>query len=385
MLPATVLTAAIAKSEYDFRRESSANPVDPSRHHFGYYAARAATAPGAATTKKLRTMVCLHGYPNNSAIYDNTVKELMSRRDPSTGLPPFAEIVNCQMPFCSRAEGRELPTFSSDIATIESTNPKLPPNRSWGFTLDECAVLFLSTIAKAVEGERDVAILAHDWGCITTYLALLRLAKVGNNTRSGGGEPRVLPPNIKLERLILLDVGWLGPRATLRNLLYTVSYQLPLNLWFMLPSSLGGNALTRAQAALQGNAQKDASLVLSSAQNYFYRSALRDVATKGPLTELDSALEPALMALKCPVLFIFGDDRPTHARFCDETWFATIENTKRGESRCVGMRGGHWMMLDNFTQYFDEVWEFVVATRGGSSTTTSASERRREGIKGSAL
>ena len=101
------------------------------------------------------------------------------------------------------------------------------PPRFTGFTLEEVCEMFIRAVQsiKKDHGGETVDLIAHDWGCVISWMALAK------------------EPNL-VRRFVALDIG-AHTAPNLKEKLMIVAYQWTLVVFFFLPSALG-SPLTRA-------------------------------------------------------------------------------------------------------------------------------------------
>ena len=279
---AVAMATAVLRSEQVFRRDKRDRPVDVELHQL----AHRITGEGDST------IVFIHGWPDDPAIFHRTVARLSSR---------YRCVNVC------------LPNYPAPFGYV----PACLPERTYGYEMDEAATLLYATMRKTCPSTSHVTLFMHDWGCIVGYLVAARY---------------------KVDRLVSLDVGWFAQKVPppsgipgrLVGAAAVLAYQGLLNVFFLLPTALG-SALSSAEAALLGRfAAPDAGPVVAS-MDWPYRSMWRSVVTWNPgvIPQLDG-FQP-----QCPWLFVYGTKLPSFLRFQDEGFIKRVEASCPGVSRAV--------------------------------------------------
>ena len=243
-------------------------------------------------------VLMIHGWPDTLRLWDGTVQALRHRWR------------------CLRFT---LPGFDA------STEAR-------AYSLDEVVETVHAIVSRHCPGER-VTLLVHDWGCMYGYQFAMR-------------HPQLV------SRIVGVDIGDTGSpahRAQLdrRAKLMILSYQLWLALAWRAGAALG-DRMARALAApmrcpvpLQD---------IRAAAGYPY--AVRWFGVKGGFAKA-LAFEP-----KVPMLYLYGQRKAF--MFHSAAWLQWL--TQQPASRVVGLRSGHWLMVDKPQEFNAEVQRWLAET-----------------------
>ena len=244
------------------------------------------------------TLVLLHGWPDTLRLWDATVDALQTRW---------------------RCVRFTLPGFD-----------RSRPGRA--YSLDEVVETLHRVVDATCPGQR-VTLLVHDWGCLFGYQFALR-------------HPQ------RVARIIGVDIGdagsaahraALGPRAKLMVL----GYQFWLATAWRIGGALGDRMAQRMAAAMRCPAEPRS---ISAQMGYPY--ALLWFGIKGGLRGV-RPFEPAV-----PMLYLYGQRKPF--MFHSPAWIDAL--ARRPGSRVVGLRTGHWVMLDKPQEFIVAVSDWLDAT-----------------------
>lgn len=182
------------------------------------------------------------------------------------------------------------------------------PPRFTGFTLEEVCEMFIRAVQsiKKDHGGETVDLIAHDWGCVISWMALAK------------------EPNL-VRRFVALDIG-AHTAPNLKEKLMIVAYQWTLVVFFFLPSALG-SPLTRAVARLFKAPHPQRA---HSAMNYLYVSLWAKILTG----KFKNRFQPP----EIPVLYLYGRDKPFF--FHSQRFLDHVNAQPLGGA--VGLPGGHW-------------------------------------------
>jgi len=283
---------SLLSSERGFHSERAQKPVLENVHLLPHEIYEPQDKP----VSPLPAIVFLHGWPDDVAMFRPFAKHLSKR----------FRCVNCNLPGYPVPEGFQ-------------GNPGSLPQRTWGYGLDEAALALKNTILATCQDAATVTLVVHDWGAICGYLM------------------HEQNPDL-VQRIVGLDVGWRMNGMTIPGGAGIIAYQAFLNLFFLMPKSIG-STLSNIEAILLARFwDKDAGPVTSE-MNWPYRSAWRDMLTGGPLKRMDGYVPKDL-----PFLFLYGERLPAFIRFSDEQWVKNVEKTCPGVSRVKSFDGSHWFL-----------------------------------------
>ena len=226
------------------------------------------------------TLVMLHGWPDTHRLWDSTV----------LALKPHYRCVRFTLP-------------GYDLAK--------PPRAT---SLVEMTAL-IAEIADAVSPARPVSLVLHDWGCIFGYEFAARRPE-------------------RVARIVGVDIGDYNSGACRRSLsvrakLLLFSYQF----WLAIAWTVGGaagDAMTRWMARQSG--WRAASSAVGWQMNYPYAMLW--------LGLLGGFRGAAQVTLGCPVLFIYGLNKPF--MFHSPEWLSRL--AERPGCAVQPFPTGHWVM-----------------------------------------
>lgn len=228
-------------------------------------------------------------------------------------------------------------------ATVEALKPRwrcvrftLPgfdlsrPGRA--YSLDEVVETVRRIVTQCCPGQR-VTLLAHDWGCLFGYQFAMR-------------HPRLV------SRIVGVDIGDAGSgahRAELgvRAKLMVLAYQLWLAAAWRIGGAFGDRMARRMAVAMRCPAE---ARTIGAQMGYPY--ALRWFGVKGGFGSV-RPFEPAL-----PMLYLYGQRKPF--MFHSQAWIEAL--ARRPGCRVVGLRTGHWVMLNQPQEFSAEVAGWLAET-----------------------
>ena len=209
--------------------------------------------------------------------------------------------------------------------TLPGFDPAKPARQP---SLDELVRVY-AAVVDAVSPDQPVTLMLHDWGCVFGYQYLMR-------------HPQ------RVARVVAVDIGDTNSKAFLQSLsakakLGVAGYQM----WLALAWKLGGALGTRMTRSMV--------------------RWLRSPSDPGPITwqmnypywlTWTGGLKGAVrVAPECPVLFIYGERKPF--MFHSPQW---VERLRANPAcRVVGMRTGHWVMLQEPGAFNDAVRQWLAA------------------------
>ena len=246
-----------------------------------------------------KAIVMIHGWPDTHRLWDAQVAALKDRY---------------------RCVRFTLPGF--DLAQ---------PGRA--HSLDEVVGTIRRVVERACPGER-VTLLVHDWGCFFGYQFATR-------------HPQLV------ERVIGVDIGDAGSRRnlaamSLRQKLMVVGYQC---------LARAGLAHRRARRRRHGTLDRRRDALPSASPHTIgaqmgYPYAVQWFKVKGGF-DTPRAFDPAV-----PMLFFYGERKPF--MFHSQAWLDKI--AARPGSRVIGLRTGHWVMLQKPAEFNDAVRTWLADT-----------------------
>lgn len=234
------------------------------------------------------TIVFIHGWPDTDALFE---------RQYDYFAPKF-RLVCLQLPLYTP---QSRPTASVGF---------------FGYTLDEVRDFLIATIRHVSKGVPPV-LVAHDWGCVLSYLALAK-------------EPTLV------RKLVALDIGQ-HSKPTPKGILILLAYQWTLMTAYILPSVVG-NLLTRLVATVF---HAPAAAKVHSGMNYLYCQTWKLLLT-GKADSLRRWNPPSV-----PVLYLYGLNKPLF--FHSPRWLAHCDSQKHGGGKVVPYNGGHWFFTSKKT------------------------------------
>jgi pimeloyl-ACP methyl ester carboxylesterase len=246
------------------------------------------------------TVVLLHGWPDNAALWDGTVAALSPQwRCVRFTLPGFAE---------------------GD-----------PPG---AHTLEAVAER-LHQVVRFADGGRPVTLLLHDWGCLFGYHFLRKHPEL-------------------VARVIGVDIGDAGSRAHQRGLplkgkLGIVAYQLWLALAWRIGGALGDGMARRMASKMRVPAPQQQ---IRAQMGYPYW-----ITWTGSHGSYRAARPFAADEPRQPMCFIYGQRKPF--QFQSREWLEAL--AARPGCRVVPMKTGHWVMLDAPQAFHAAVLEWLDA------------------------
>jgi cis-3-alkyl-4-acyloxetan-2-one decarboxylase len=231
-----------------------------------------------------RTVLMLHGWPDNHRLWDGTVAALQDRHR------------------CARFT---LPGFDRSQARR-------------GYTLDE-VIGTISAVADELSPQQPITLVLHDWGCFYGYQYATRHPE-------------------RVHSIVSVDIGDAGSNAHLAQLglkakLSMAGYQLWLAAAWRLSALFGeglGDTMTRFMARFIGH-RGDADAITVRA-NYTY-----DMQWTGSYGGFKSIrqFKPA-----CPMLYCYGLRKPF--QFQSEAWLAQL--AQQPGCKVEAFDTGHWVM-----------------------------------------
>jgi pimeloyl-ACP methyl ester carboxylesterase len=196
------------------------------------------------------------------------------------------------------------------------------PRRS--YTPQELSDIFAG-IVDAVSPEKKVTLVLHDWGCVFGYQYYMR-----NKDR--------------VSRIVGLDVGDYDSKnmkLPAGMILFAAAYQLFLASAWLIGGKTG-DAATRWLAKkfhVRGDSRQ-----IWSGMNYPYFHFWRNTILRRPQGTIPFTPD-------CPMLFLFGKNKPT--MFHSDVFSGKLNATKG--SRSLGFDAGHWLMSDRPEETAEEI------------------------------
>ena len=270
----------------------------------------------ASATKARRTVVLLHGFPDNSEVWRPTAEHLKS-----TGY----RVVLVTLPGFEEHPPVTLPLAFSEV--VERLHHTLKVSHSLGATL-----------------------IGHDWGAIFIYLLLNRYPE-------------------DAARVVTLEVG-VGPRTPWLTL-FVLAYHALFNAIFALRAHVGGR-LMGTLMKLVPRPKYPGSPPLKARHAWLYRQAWREGARGGlwPFY-FRNAIAQWQPHSRQPFLFLYGDRTLTGLRFHSGRWLAEITSI-HPLSRTQALGGGHWCFLEDQDAFHTSLSDFFNATDGPRPATGEA-------------
>jgi pimeloyl-ACP methyl ester carboxylesterase len=248
------------------------------------------------------SVVMIHGWPDTLRLWDGTVQ----------ALKPHYRCVRFTLPGFDRARSRRAFSLDEVVATIHR------------IVSDHCA------------GQR-VTLLVHDWGCLYGYQFALRHPE-------------------QVERIVGVDIGDAGSAAHqaelgLKAKLSVLAYQLWLATAWRLGGTLGDRMARGIARALR--CPVDAQQI-DAAMGYPY--AVQWFGVRGGFGKV-RPFDPQV-----PMQYLYGQRKPF--MFHSRAWADALQ--QRPGSRVLGLRAGHWVMVDQPQRFHDELlrWLAETATAG---------------------
>jgi pimeloyl-ACP methyl ester carboxylesterase len=248
------------------------------------------------------TVLMLHGWPDNLALWDSTVAALQSR---------------------FRCVRFTLPGF--DLTQPPSVTP-----------LEQMTAL-IAAIADASSPHQAITLLMHDWGCTFGYeFAARHPARVA--------------------RIVAVDIGDHNTGAFMRSLSVKAKFQImAYQLWLALAWKIGnalssnlGNWMTRwMAAALRCRNAPDS---LGWQMNYPY--AMLHFGLAGGLRQT------LRVAPSQPLLYLYGKRKPF--MFHSPQWLTRL--TTQTGCAAQGFDTGHWIMVEQPQAFNQSVLNWLVAS-----------------------
>lgn len=237
------------------------------------------------------TVLLLHGWPDSAALWDATV----------AALAPHWRCLRFTLP--GYAEG-----------DADGAHPL------------DAIVGLIDRVATRLAGAEPITLLLHDWGCVFGY----RWAQLNPQ---------------RVARVIGVDVGDAGSRAhqaalTLRAKLGVLGYQLWLALAWKIGGAWGDRMARRLAAAM--HVRGDLSRIRARMGWPYWIAWMRTHGSFRALRPFDPAV---------PMLYLYGRRKPF--QFHSQAWADAL--AQRPGSRVVGLKTGHWVMLDDPAGFQAEV------------------------------
>jgi len=262
---------------------------------------------GDPTLDSSDTIVLLHGFPDNPALWKQTSEHLQKSgyRVVRIALPGF------ETQSTPPIQPAVIHTFDQ---TIERLHATLLHTNAHGGTL-----------------------LGHDWGAIFIYKLI------------------TLYPNAA-KRIICLEIG--GAPKSLILTVIVLLYQGLLTLGHALGPGLG-DALVRMVCILFRRPSYENQLNPTSEHAWLYWRAWREGSCHGPWifnhrNEIARWRPPG----KTPFLFLYGNTGLKALRFHSPQWQDSVTKTSP-PSRATGIPGRHWFMLETPDAFYEELDSFL--------------------------
>jgi len=240
----------------------------------------------------------IHGWPDTLRLWDATVQALRSQW---------------------RCVRFTLPGFD-----------RSRPRRA--YSLDEVVTTIHRIVTRSCPGQR-VTLLVHDWGCLYGYQFALRHPEL-------------------VARIVGVDIGDAGSAAHqaelgLKAKLAVLAYQLWLAIAWKLGGALGDRMARSMARAMRCPVPEQA---IDAAMGYPY--AVQWFGVQGGFGRV-RAFEPAV-----PMLYLYGQRKPF--MFHSRAWVEAL--ARRPGSRVLGLRTGHWVMVDKAEEFNAEVARWLAET-----------------------
>ncbi|WP_028117245.1 alpha/beta fold hydrolase [Ferrimonas senticii] len=233
-------------------------------------------------------ILMIHGWPDTHHLWDNTVEQLANR---------FR---------CGRFT---LPGYD-----------RRHPRQLWD--LPQMMTL-LDQIVETFSPDQPVTLLIHDWGCFWGYQYYMRRPE-------------------RVARIIAVDIGDANSPEHVATLsakakLYGLSYQLYLALAWKIGGAIG-DAMTRKMAAWLHAPELPARIHSGMTYSYWWKwsNTLRGIK-----------LGSVVIDIRCPLLFIYGKDKPV--AFHSTAW--TERMAAIAGNQVIALDTGHWVMHQQPTQF----------------------------------
>jgi pimeloyl-ACP methyl ester carboxylesterase len=244
------------------------------------------------------TVVMVHGWPDTLHLWDRTVE----------ALKPHWRCVRFTLP-------------GFDLSRHDRA-----------YSLDEVVETLHHVVAQTCPGQR-ITLLLHDWGCLYGYQFALR------------------HPSL-VSRIVGVDIGDAGSAAHQAELgfkakLAVLAYQLWLALAWRIGGALGDRMARSMAAAMRCPAPPQ---TIGAQMGYPY--AVQWFGVKGGFGAV-RPFDPAV-----PMLYLYGQRKPF--MFHSQAWIDAL--ARRPGSRVVGLRTGHWVMLDKAEDFNAEVARWLAGT-----------------------
>jgi cis-3-alkyl-4-acyloxetan-2-one decarboxylase len=243
-------------------------------------------------------VVMIHGWPDTLRLWDSTVQ----------ALKPHWRCVRFTLP-------------GFDLS-----------RRDRAYSLDEVVQTVHRIVTRCCPGQR-VTLLVHDWGCLFGYQFAL------------------CHPEL-VSRIVGVDIGDAGSKAHQAELgvkakLMVLAYQLWLATAWRIGGALGDRMARRMAAAMRCPAEPQS---IGAQMGYPY--AVQWFGVKGGFGAVQP-FEPAV-----PMLYLYGQRKPF--MFHSQAWIEAL--ARRPGSRVVGLRTGHWVMLNQPQEFNAEVARWLAET-----------------------
>lgn len=303
-----LLGSSVALSEVEHNSERAARPVTKGEHYLPFQ-----EFPHQSGDNNGHTLVFLHGWPDDQALWLPYAEKLSHKY----------RCINCTLP------GYPLPKdFKGDRGNM--------PERTWGYTIEEGADAFQTTIERTCSESKTVTLVGHDWGCVFGLMVLEQAPDT-------------------FQRVTLFDVGFtISPN--LLQLIFFASYQTPLFIAHMLPERIGSLLTNRDAALLARTPAKDAEPVTNK-MNWPYRSTFRDTLTNSGLKRL-----VAFNFSHIPVMFLQSSQFPEFLRFSDAEFRERVRQSHELSEVKVIEEKTHWFPNTRFDDTLQILDEFLTGT-----------------------
>lgn len=249
-----------------------------------------------------RTLLMLHGWPDTLALWRPTVAALSDRY---------------------RCVRLTLPGFGTGQAGAPVSLERMTE--------------LLRKVVDAVSPDAPVTLVLHDWGCVFGFeLASRHPARVAG--------------------IVAVDVGDHNSPAFAQSATAKAKLQIFLyQIWLALAWTLGragpqrlADRMTRAMARAMRCPTPQSQIVWT--MNYPY--AMRWLGAAGSLRGA-AQVRPA-----CPLLYLYGKRKPF--MFHSPQWLAWVQ--QRPGCAAKALASGHWVMVDQSTEFMTSVRQWLQAT-----------------------